>query len=228
MKGVDFINNPNQRTPFVLVLDASASMGHKNSSGLIPIDALNEGLQELAKCLKADPIALTRVQLAIVCVGGPNNNAEVMMDWTDANQFEAFKIKADGSTPLAEGLLCALTIIEDGKAQLKASGISYTRPWLYIISDGEPTSTSQLWDLAIQKCRSAEAERKVEIFSIAVEGANISKLSQISTRPVLPLRGVNFKELFKWITGSVTVAAKSRPGQSIELPSTDPWRNVGL
>ena len=228
MASVDYVNNPNQRTPFVLVLDASYSMGQKTSSGAIPIQALNAGIQELERCLKADPIALTRVQLAIVCVGGPNNSADVLMDWTDCSNFEAFPMSANGNTPLAEGLLCALRLIEDGKAQLRASGVSYTKPWLYVISDGEPTSDPQLWQRAVQECRAAEEQKKVEIFGIAVEGANISKSNEMSVRPIIPLAGVNFKELFKWITASVTVAAKSRPGDNIPLPPNDPWRNVGL
>jgi uncharacterized protein YegL len=228
MTNVDYVNNPNQRTPFVLVLDASYSMGQASRSGQPPIVALNAGMKELERCLKSDPIALTRVQLAIVCVGGPNNNADILMDWTDCGNFEAFPLSADGTTPLAEGLLCALRLIEDGKSQLRAAGISYTRPWLYVISDGEPTSEDHLWQRAVQECRAAEDQRKIEIFGIAVEGANISKMNQISSRPALPLQGVNFRELFKWITASVTVAAKSRPGENINLPSTDPWRNVGL
>jgi uncharacterized protein YegL len=228
MSSVDYVNNPNQRTPFVLVLDASTSMGQRNPNGEIPINALNSGIVELERSLKADPVALTRVQLAIVCVGGPKNSADVIMDWTDCNYFEAFPLTANGSTPLAEGLLCALRLIEDGKAQLRAAGVSYTRPWLYVISDGEPTSQSQLWQRAVKECRLAEEERKLEIFSIAVDGANMTKLGEISARPIVPLKGVNFQELFKWITASVTVAAKSRPGENIVLPPTDPWRNVGL
>ena len=40
---------------------------------------------------------------------------------------------------MGKGLKIALDLVEDGKDNLKANGISYTRPWIIVISDGEPT-----------------------------------------------------------------------------------------
>ena len=225
---MDLTNNPNQRTPCVLILDASESMSWHQPSGKIPINELNAGLQTLATALKEDSSARTRVQLSIVCVGGPRNEASLLMDWTDVINFDAFPLSAAGSTPLAEGLLLALKVIEDGKKQLNSSGISYTRPWIMIISDGDPTSPAHLWDQALGECKLAQDQRKVEIFSIAVEGADLDKFKLISTKPVIQLEGVKFRELFVWLSSSLSAASRSRPGDKIELPSTDPWRNVGI
>lgn len=228
MANVDYINNPNQRTPCLLVLDASYSMGAVQKSGKRPIDALNDGLKSLEIELKKDPSALTRVQLSIVCVGGKKNDASILMDWTDVVNFEAFNLMPDGNTPLGEGLLLGLKTLEDAKKNLNSAGISYTRPWMMVISDGEPTSDALLWDRAIAECSKAQSERKVEIFAIAVEGASIQKLSQISTRPVSTLDGLKFNELFVWLSKSLSAASKSRPGDKLELPTTDTWRNVGI
>ena len=85
---VDYINNTNQRTPCVLVLDASYSMSTNTPSGKTRIKLLNEGLKALEDALKADQTALTRVQISIVIVGGPNSTAEMLMDWTDAIIFQ--------------------------------------------------------------------------------------------------------------------------------------------
>lgn len=228
MSAIDFSGNPNQRTPCVLVLDASGSMESKTSSGKTRIEELNLGVQALEVALGADDAALSRVQLSIVTVGGPINDAEVMMDWTDAVNFSSFPIKAGGATPLGKGLRIALQLVEDGKSNLKAAGISYTRPWIMVISDGEPTDSSDEWNAAIKECKSAESTKKVEIFSIGVEGADLSKLAQISTKPPLMLEGMKFKELFVWLSSSLSAASRSRPGETVQLPSTDPWRNVGL
>lgn len=228
MPSVDYVNNPNQRTPCVLVLDASGSMGDEFSGSLERIDALNEGIKALEISLKEDPTALSRVQLAIVSVGGPNDDAAVLMDWTDCINFEAFSLSAGGGTPLGEGLVLALDLIEEVKDNLKKTGISYTRPWIMVISDGAPTSPDDVWLEAVQACQKAQASNKVEIFSIAVKGANLKKLGEISTRPVIAIEGLKFRELFVWLTASLSAAAKSRPGDKINLPSTDPWRNVGV
>lgn len=228
MTNIDFSGNPNQRTPCVLVLDASGSMNEITSTGKTRMEELNSGIAALEASLNADDAALVRVQLAIVTVGGPINDADVMMDWTDASNFSAFPIKSGGSTPLGKGMRIALHMVEKAKQNLKNAGISYTRPWIMIISDGAPTDSNDEWNAAVKECQFAEQSKKVEIFSIGVEGADLSKLGQLSAKPPLMLAGMKFQELFVWLSSSLSAASRSRPGETLQLPSTDPWRNVGL
>lgn len=224
----DYINNPNQRTPCVLVLDVSGSMNDKTPTGRSRIQELSAGLFALQEALNEDSTALVRVQLAVVSVGGPRSQAEVMMDWTDATHFQAFNLSAYGGTPLAVGLRLGLDLIEQAKQNLKASGVSYTRPWMMVISDGEPSDSQSDWDHAVLKCQLAEEGNKVEIFSIGVDGADLNKMSEFSKRPPLVLADMKFRELFVWLSASLSAASRSRPGDQVSLPSTDPWRNVGL
>lgn len=228
MTEIDYSGNPNQRTPCVLVLDASGSMDSKTSSGKTRIQELNEGIQALQAELQADDTALVRVMLSIVIVGGPTNDAEVLMDWTDATQFQPFPLRADGTTPLGKGLTVGLELIEEAKADLRANGVSHTRPWMIVISDGDPTDSGDVWQAAVLECQTAEAQRRVEIFSIGVDGANLNTLSQISQKPALSIQSVRFRELFVWLSASLSAASRSRPGDTLALPSTDPWRNVGI
>lgn len=228
MSGIDYTGNPNQRTPCVLVLDASGSMNEVTSTGKTRIEELNAGIHALQQELQADDTALVRVQLAIVSVGGPTNDAETLMDWTDATDFTAFPLRADSTTPLGKGVQLGLQMIEQGKQNLRAAGISYTRPWLMVISDGEPTDATDVWAAAVSECRAAEATKRAEVFAIGVEGANLMRLGELSAKPPLMLGGMKFKELFVWLSASLSAASRSRPGDSLQLPSTDPWRNVGL
>ncbi len=228
MSNIDFAGNPNQRTLCVLVLDASGSMDVPSSFGKTKIAELNDGIVMLEAALRADDTALVRVQLAIVCVGGPINDADVMMDWTDAKHFSALKLNSGGTTPLGKGLLIALQMIEQGKRNLKKAGISYTRPWMLVMTDGEPTDSASEWATAVTECKAAEASKKIEIFAVGVQGANLSKMSEICAKPPLMLAGMKFKELFVWLSASLSAASRSRPGDMIQLPSTDPWRNVGI
>jgi uncharacterized protein YegL len=198
------------------------------ASGKTRIQALNEGIKALEQCLKDDDTASTRVQLAIVSVGGPTNDAEVMMDWTDVNNFQAFPLTTGGATPLGKGVDLALRLIEEGKQNMNKAGISYTRPWMMVISDGEPTDDRSAWDAAARLCRTAEVDKKVEVFCIGVEGANLKTLGELSVKPPLMLDGIKFKALFVWLSSSLSAASRSRPGASLQLPSTDVWRNVGI
>jgi uncharacterized protein YegL len=225
---VDYSANPNQRTPCVLVLDASSSMETAGRSGITRIEALNAGLASLHEHLMEDPVAQGRVQLSIVSVGGPNNTAEIMMDWTDAINFSPFELTAGGRTPLGEGIQIGLDMIEGVKQDLRETGISYTRPWMMVISDGMPTDQASVWKSATEEAKDAERQKKLEIFAIGVEDASLEKLSEIGSKPALMLDGVKFSELFVWLSESLAAASNSRPGDELQLPSTDPWRNVKI
>ena len=222
------INNPNQRTPCVLVLDASGSMSTITSTGRTRLEELNVGLKAFEVALKSDDAALGRVQVAIVVVGGPANTADVMMDWTDAINFVAFPLSSGGETPLGRGMIVALDMIEHVKRNLDLAGISYTRPWVMVMSDGEPTDKAPDWSAAVAAARTAESSKKAEIFTIGVEGANLAKLGELASRPPLTLAGMKFRELFVWLSTSLSAASRSRAGEVYALPPTDPWRNVGI
>jgi len=228
MSDVDYSSNANQRTPCLPVLDVSGSMETVGPSGKTRIQALNEGLALLEKSLKEDDMAISRVQLAIVSVGGPNNDADVMMDWTDVVNFKAFPLRTGGSTPLGKGVQVGLQLIEEAKDNLRDAGINYTRPWMMIISDGEPTDDKAVWASAARESRAAEATKKVEVFCIGVEGANLSILGELGTKPALMLEGIKFKELFVWLSNSLSAASRSRPGDTLALADTGVWRNVRM
>jgi uncharacterized protein YegL len=221
------VGNPVQRTPCMLVLDASDSMNQRTSKGTRRIDELNAGLKTLEAELHADPTATVRVQLAIVSVGGPLNSADLILDWTDAKDFQAFPLTASNTTPLAKALLTALDRIEAQKAAYRQHGINCTRPWLMVITDGEPTDSDGEWEDAVRACRSAENNRKCVIYPIGVADANRSKLQEISSTQVLMLDQVRFVELFQWLSSSLQTVSRSVAGaETVQLPSTNPWMAV--
>jgi len=222
------IQNPNQRTPCVLVLDASGSMDTVTPTGRSRMEELNAGLEALQEAIRSDDAAYSRVCIAIVVVGGQRSAAELMLDWTDAESFETFKMSAGGGTPLGAGMLMALELVEEAKRELRSAGITYTRPWIIAISDGEPTDDPSLWSKAISETQKAELDRKAEVFVVGVQGANLETLGKLSNRPAIALEGIKFKELFVWLSDSLAAASRSRAGENVQLPSADPWRNVGL
>jgi len=220
--------NPAQRTPCLLVLDASGSMDEiVAETGRRRIDELNDGLILLQRELLNDDTASQRVQLAIVCVGGPAGDADLLMDWTDASQFQVPRLFAGGQTPLAQGLRLALQYVEQQKQTLKQNGVGYTRPWIMVISDGEPTDKSEMWQTVSQECRAAEAAKKCIIYPIGVAGANIQALQQISATPALRMSETRFKEYFRWLSSSLSSMSRSKPGENVQLAAVSPWTAVG-
>lgn len=226
MGNVDLQRNVSQRTPCVLVLDHSGSMDAPTGSGLTRIQELNRGIAAFADTLKGDPVALSRVQIAIVSVSG--DSAELLLDWTDAEEFEPFELNTSGTTPLGAGILLALQCVEQHKKTLRENGIAYTRPWMFILTDGEPTDSEHLWETACKETRQYEANGGVLVFPVGVADANLNKLSEVcQTRPKM-LQSTNFKELFVWLSASLSKITRSKPGEEINLPSTDGWSSIKL
>ncbi|MEG0184590.1 MAG: VWA domain-containing protein, partial [Stenotrophomonas sp.] len=147
-------------------------------------------------------------------------------DWCDAMDFAAPQLSANGTTPTGAAVELALQEIEDEKARFRQAGVAYTRPWLFLMSDGQPTDA---WEAVAEQCREAEQQNKVAVFPIAVGNADMSVLGQFSRngeRGVKRLQGLQFKELFLWLSASMRVVSNSTPGGQVQLPATDSWSQV--
>ena len=210
-------DNTEERVPLVLVLDCSGSM----EGG--PIEALNEGLRALKSELAGDPIAAKRVRVMIVGIGV--HDVSVVSDWQDLMDFEPPVLQASGATPTGKAMRIALRALEEEKARLRANGISYKRPWLFLMSDGEPPDH---WEPAAAEARAAEAANKVAIFPIGVGEADLECLGQFSGRAAVRLRGLKFRELFLWLSASVKTASVSVKGEEVALPSPAGWATAGV
>ena len=161
---VEFAENANERTPCILVLDCSGSMRGE------PIKQLNSGLEALEKELKEDIDASSRVQLLVIKAFG-KDDAEVSADWVDAMNFTAPVMEASGLSPIGKAMKLALQKIEDQKGLYDCCGVSSKRPWIFLISDGEPTDYG--WEQAAEECRIAQQNKKVVVHAVGTQGANL-------------------------------------------------------
>lgn len=209
---VAFSDNSNQRTPCVLVLDGSTSMSGE------PIKQLNEGLKVFEEQLKSDPATALRVQVLVIRIGG-HEEATVLQDWTDAIDFSAPAIEANGTTPLGVGMSLALDKVEQQKRAYDSNGISSTRPWIMMISDGMPTDLN--WEDVAADCRDAESDSKVVVFPIGTASADLDALSEFSNKSAKQLNGLDFRELFVWLSRSMSAVSASTPGDQVQLPAVD-------
>ena len=211
---VEFADNANERTPCVLVLDCSGSMRGE------PIKQLNAGLKALEQELKEDIDASSRVQLLIIKAFG-KDEAEVSSDWIDAMNFEAPLMEAGGLTPLGKAMELALKKIEEQKCLYDSCGITSKRPWIFLISDGEPTDYD--WEIVAKKCREAQKNKKVVIHAVGTQDANLEKLAKFSTNSPKRLSGLRFTEFFLWLSRSVSCVSRAAPNTDDLLEDTDAW-----
>ncbi|HEX7168425.1 MAG TPA: VWA domain-containing protein [Acidimicrobiales bacterium] len=212
---VEFATNPEPRCACVLLLDVSGSMSGR------PIDALNEGLRAFSADLATDSLARQRVEVAIVTFGGAGVTVE--QDFVTAAGFEPRSLSATGGTPMGAAIDKALSLVDDRKRQYRENGIVYYRPWVFLITDGEPTDS---WQESAAKVRAAEEANGLAFFAVGVEGANMGVLSQIAVRPPLKLDGLKFVELFVWLSRSQRAVSTSKPGDQTALPTVEGWAVV--
>ena len=214
---VELIDNTSQRLPCILLLDGSGSMAGA------PIDELNAGLRVLEEELKKDDIASQRVQLLVIQFSG-DRLVTVLSEWTDAMSFSAPHVTAEGSTPMGAAVRVALAELEDQKARYRAHGIPYNRPWIFLITDGQPTDD---WEKSAADCRAAERAGKLVFFGIGTgPDADLGKLARFSERQPVRLQGLKFRELFLWLSRSTSSASKAAQGATLQLPPPSDWMEV--
>jgi uncharacterized protein YegL len=199
-----FINNPGQRCPCLLLLDVSASMTGS------PIDELNAGLVLLKDELSADSLASKRVQIAVVTFGP----VETATDFVDAGQWNAPVLTPKGNTPMGAAIEHGLQMIESQKSIYKSNGIPHYRPWVFLITDGGPTDP---WQHAAHLVHEGEANKKFKFFAVGVEGANFEILKRISVGEPIALKGLRFRDLFAWLSSSLSAVSQSNPGDEVRL-----------
>ncbi|CAD5858521.1 VWA domain-containing protein [Escherichia coli] len=209
----DFASNPEPRCPCILLLDVSGSMSGR------PINELNAGLVTFRDELLADPLALKRVELGIVTFGP----VHVEQPFTSAANFFPPILFAQGDTPMGAAITKALDMVEERKREYRANGISYYRPWIFLITDGAPTDE---WQAAANKVFRGEEDKRFAFFSIGVQGADMKTLAQISVRQPLPLQGLQFRELFSWLSSSLRSVSRSTPGTEVVLEAPKGWTSV--
>ncbi|AMP14892.1 von Willebrand factor type A domain protein [Collimonas pratensis] len=159
------------------------------------------------------------METAIVTFGPAN----IEMPFLTAASFSPPTLTAGGATPLGEAISQGLDLLEARKAEYRANGISFYRPWVFLITDGGPTDA---WHAAAARVKEGEASSKFAFFSVGVEGANMDVLKQISVREPLKLQGLKFRELFQWLSNSMKSVSHSTPGIEVKLETPSGWAQV--
>ena len=200
----DFADNPEPRCPVILLLDTSGSMRGT------PIKELNAGIELFRDELMADGLASKRVEIAIVGFGP----VKVIQDFVTADYFNPPKLQAEADTPMGSAIETALDLLQSRKDIYRANGIGYYRPWIFLITDGDPTD---YWQTAANRVQEGEKKKSFSFFCIGVEDARVDILAQISIRQPLKLKELRFRDLFLWLSSSLGSVSRSTVGDEVPL-----------
>ncbi len=213
----DLVLNTSARIPVCLCLDTSGSM--KNNQA---IEALNKGVETLYNSIRNDSQASNSCEICVVTF---DSEVKIVENFSTIKKKSKIKLKADGGSALAQGIIKSLDLLEKRKNEYKQNGVEYYQPWLVIITDGKPGDEEFILE-AQERTKILLDEKKLTIFPVAVGcDTNKAKLKKILevldgfclTPRAIHLKDLNFADLFEFIGKSVSVISASAIGESVKL-----------
>jgi uncharacterized protein YegL len=223
--------NPDPRIACALLLDTSSSMSGD------PITQLNQGFALFCDEIKQDDLAKKRAEVTVITF---DSSARVEIPFTEGRDLQPRHLTASGSTSMGAALNLALDELTAQKKAYRDAGLEYYRPWLFVLTDGEPTD-GQVFSSAAARVREAEAAKGVSVFAIGIgSAANLGRLKELSgRRDPVQMDGLSFREFFKWLSASLSAAsasnafassdagvAQAETTEQIPLPAATGWAFV--
>ena len=210
------VTNPAPRCPVILLLDTSGSMSGQ------PLRELQSGLDQFLRETSDDETASMSVELEIITFGG---DAEIQASFAPVCDIADMPpmLSANGSTPLGEALKLADSELKARRRLYKQKGIASYKPWIVLMTDNYKSAASSM--------KSLGEEGKLQYIGIGIgDEADFDTLRDIlPERPgPVKLKGLCFKEFFKWLTDSLkSVSASSVAEQdNVRLGNVTSWADL--
>ena len=210
--------NYEQKCLCVLVLDVSGSMSGE------PIQELNKGLQDFYQEIDKDNTTRQRLEVSLITFSHIVNTVQ---EPALVENFTMPTLSASGSTAMVTAVNHAIDKVAARKQWYKDTNQAYYRPWIILMTDGEPDSDQDVAGLA-QRIKQDVAAKKYAFLPIGVEGAKMSILKQIESGiPAMKLQGTKFSSFFKWLSPSMGTVVSAEEGQQVDLSAgADDWMSA--
>lgn len=209
----DLLTNPIARVPVALCLDVSGSMSGPK------MDELNNGIDQFFTALRDDPMARSSAEVAMIAFG---DQAVLILNYQSLDRVgQPPRLSCGGaaglSTNLGGGVRLALSTLQQRKQDYKRGGVDYFQPMLVLMTDGQPT-TNEHAQAAQQTCE-LESQNKLVVLPIGIGAdADMGVLATFSRKnSPLRLKGLCFREFFRWLSKSIVRVSQSRPGEKVTL-----------
>lgn len=210
--------NYEQKCLCVLVLDVSGSMRGT------PIEELNKGLKDFYEEISSDVTTSQRLEISIITF---SNTVITLQEPALVENITMPTLTASGSTEMVNAINYAIDMVDARKKWYKETNQNYYRPWIILMTDGEPDDDQDVAGLA-QRIQNDTRNKRYAFLPIGVEGANMAVLDQIKGNiPAMKLQGTRFSSFFKWLSASMGTIVTSEEGEKVDLTEgADDWMSA--
>jgi uncharacterized protein YegL len=210
--------NYEEKTLALFCIDSSGSMeGPK-------MNALNHSLQNyLSEEIQKDEVLASRLEIGIITF---DSEVEIKQAPALVEQFTFQPLTTKGSTALADGVNRAIDMVEERKQWYKSEGVSYKRPYIIVVTDGQPDGNQDIASLTNRIDADTKAGRyvMVPLASLSADKTMMQSLEGWLTKevkmPVKDLDKTPFKSFFQWLSKSISI--------SVNGGGDDDWINQML
>lgn len=201
--------NMEQKCPCILVLDTSSSMAGKK------INELNNGLRLFQSEIAANSTTSAKLE---VCILAFNHQTKIVQEFILVDYLQVPNLVAQGSTKMVDAIRVAIGKTKERKKYYKKTNQTYYRPYIILITDGEPDPGQDIHGLQ-REIETGVSGNHFHFWAFGVSNANMRILDQISHRKFPPkkLKGSNFINFFTWLSSSMSKISNSRSGESIDI-----------
>jgi len=224
------IENTATRLPVVLCLDTSKSMDDNGG-----FEALNKGVKAFYDTGKNDPARKYGFDVAIVTFGAqgvtPVQDFRPIWNQEEIPQFVFTDKNWIDGTPMGRGVDMSIKGLEKRIVTYKDNSISNDRPWLVIITDGEPAyiykqgteeyeAEIEAFDQTVSQVITLQKNKNLNVIAIGVGAEDFRQLAEfVIDKKVLTTKDFSeFSVIFESMSKSMAEWGTSNKTEANDSP----------
>lgn len=230
---VESPKNFQQKCLCVLLLDVSGSMRRtiSENSDVKRIDRLNEGVARFYDDIinrRGGVSATTKDQLEVAIIKFDQEPIVIrkpkLLEFADQPPILT---ERGSTTETVKGIEKALDVINERKRFYCNTGQSYYRPWIVLITDGNPSCPQHDIDNMAERLNHYMKKKQINMIGVSVvDNVNQETMSKLSGGHNVALKDFRFTQFFRWLSNSFSTITKSGEDGGYDISGgKDEWMN---
>lgn len=202
-------DNYQQKCLCVLLLDVSGSMARDRK-----LELLNDAVKQMYDDIihgknGVEPTTKDRLFVEVISFDQAPHRLQPYRLLSEATPPPVLTTRGS-TTNTVRAIDFAIKEIEAHKAMLKSQGQKYYRPWLILVTDGNPSSTPEEIDRIAKVVKKEIDDKHMAMTAVGVgDKVSLAMLNKLSAGHGSMLNGYSFAKFFDWLAKSTDGIFKS-------------------